>query len=83
VNKAGDNDQDRIVVTIGVDTHLDIHVAVALDQFGRKLDTIHLPTNGNGHRRLLGWTRSHGVPGVFGIGLWPTFGGVCEVMAAR
>ncbi|MBF6063545.1 IS110 family transposase [Nocardia terpenica] len=54
-------------MTVGVDTHLDIHVAVALDQFGRKLDTIGVPTNGNGHRRLLEWTRSLGVPGQFGI----------------
>ncbi|MFF3573821.1 IS110 family transposase [Nocardia jiangxiensis] len=55
------------MVTVEVDTHLDIHVAVALDQHGRELDTIHLPTNGNGHRPILEWARGHGVPGTFGI----------------
>jgi hypothetical protein len=30
-------------VTIGVDTHADIHVAVAKDSFGRRLDTTQRP----------------------------------------
>ncbi|WP_327098156.1 transposase [Nocardia vinacea] len=67
MDKAEIIELDRVVVTVGVDTHLDVHVAVALDQFGRKLDTIHVPSNGSGHRRLLEWARSLGIPGKFGI----------------
>jgi hypothetical protein len=32
------------IVTVGVDTHDDIHVAVALDQLGRNLGTTKIPT---------------------------------------
>lgn len=34
----------QTLVTVGVDTHLDSHVAVALDEFGRRLDELHFPT---------------------------------------
>jgi hypothetical protein len=35
---------DTVVeVMLGVDTHLDVHVAVALDQLGRRLDTFSVP----------------------------------------
>ena len=42
---------DRIV-TVGVDTHSDIHVAVALDQLGRRLGTTTIPTTPQGYRQL-------------------------------
>ena len=32
------------VVTVGVDTHKDVHVAVALDGLGRRLGTLSVPT---------------------------------------
>ena len=32
------------LITVGVDTHLDVHVAVALDQLGRRLDILSLPS---------------------------------------
>ena len=49
-----------IVVTGGVDTHQDLHVAAALDQLGRVLGTQSFPTTIAGYRRLLAWLRRHG-----------------------
>ena len=49
-----------IVVTGGVDTHQDLHVAAALDQLGRVLGTESFPTTIAGYRRLLAWLRRHG-----------------------
>ncbi len=49
-----------VVVTGGVDTHLDLHVAAALDQLGRVLGTESFPTTPAGYRGLLAWLRRHG-----------------------
>ena len=49
-----------VVVTGGVDTHQDLHVAAALDQLGRVLGTESFPTTVAGYRRLLAWLRRHG-----------------------
>jgi hypothetical protein len=35
-------------VVLGVDTHLDVHLAVALDQLGRRLSSFSVPTTKNG-----------------------------------
>jgi transposase len=47
-------------VTGGVDTHLDTHVAAAVDHLGGVLGTESFPTTAAGYRRLLGWLRSFG-----------------------
>jgi transposase len=47
-------------LTIGIDTHADIHVAVALDQFGRRLDTCTIPTTNAGFTALLDWSKRFG-----------------------
>lgn len=47
-------------VTGGVDTHLDIHVAAAVNHLGGVLDTKSFPTTAAGYRRLLRWLRSFG-----------------------
>ncbi|MCA1693446.1 MAG: IS110 family transposase, partial [Actinobacteria bacterium] len=47
-------------VTGGVDTHLDIHVAAALDGIGGELGTKEFPTTPAGYRQLLGWLASFG-----------------------
>jgi hypothetical protein len=39
-------------VTVGVDTHRDVHVAVALDQLGRRLGQIELATTRAGYQRV-------------------------------
>jgi transposase len=54
-------------VTVGVDTHRDVHVAVALDQLGRRLDQIELATTRAGHERLLAWAESLGAVEAFGV----------------
>jgi transposase len=54
-------------VTIGVDTHLDVHVAVALDERGVRLGEIHVPTTLAGYRQLERWAVGLGSVEVFGI----------------
>ena len=48
------------LVTGGVDTHRDQHVAAALDHLGGVLGTRSFPTTPGGYRQLLGWLRSFG-----------------------
>lgn len=67
----------EVLVTVGVDTHLDEHVAVALDQLGRRLDALSVPTTGVGYAKLLRWAEGLGSlervgiegAGSFGAGL--------------
>jgi transposase len=58
---------EPIRVTVGVDTHRDRHVAVALDQLGRRLGEIELATTRAGYQRLLAWAEQFGAVEVFGI----------------
>jgi transposase len=48
------------IVTVGVDTHSDIHVAVALDQLGRRLGSTTIPTTPTGYQELEAWARQLG-----------------------
>ena len=50
----------EVVVTIGVDTHAEGHVAVALDQLGRRLATCTLPTTEAGYAGFLRWATQLG-----------------------
>jgi len=54
-------------VVLGVDTHLDVHVAVALDQLGRHLGELTVPTTTRGYERLLRWAGGFGPVGCAGI----------------
>lgn len=63
-------------VAIGVDTHKDVHVAVALDALGAQLDSQEIATTPAGYRQLLSWAQELGVPafaiegtGSYGAGL--------------
>ena len=56
-----------VVVTGGVDTHQDLHVAAALDQLGRVLATELFPTTIGGYRQLLAWLRGHGQLDTVGV----------------
>ena len=47
-------------VVIGVDTHKDVHVAVALDNLGRTLDSTAIPTTPKGYRQAGGVGRQAG-----------------------
>ena len=42
-----------VLVTVGVDTHLDEHVAVALDHLGRHLGALSVPTTKAGYAKFL------------------------------
>jgi transposase len=54
-------------VILGVDTHLELHVAVALDQLGRRLGETTVPTSTRGYARLLRWAEGFGTVGCVGI----------------
>ena len=45
---------------MGVDTHLDFHVAVALDRLGRRLGEIKVSTTAEGYERVLRWAEGFG-----------------------
>ena len=47
--------EDVAEVVLGVDTHLDFHVAVVLDPLGRYLGESKAPTTLKGYRKLLSW----------------------------
>jgi transposase len=61
-------------VTIGVDTHADVHVAVAKDSFGRCLDTTSVPTTPTGYAGLLSWAQRFGAIEAWGIEGTGSFG---------
>ncbi|MET9016662.1 transposase [Streptomyces olivaceoviridis] len=46
--------------TLGVDTHADVHVAAALDQFGRRLGTLTVPSTPQGCVCLESWATNMG-----------------------
>ena len=50
----------EVRVTLGVDTHADVHVAVALDQLGRRLGACTVATTPAGAQQLLGWASQFG-----------------------
>jgi transposase len=50
----------QVLVTVGVDTHADSHVGVALDQLGRLLGTRTIPTTPAGYAALLAWATTLG-----------------------
>lgn len=47
-------------VTGGVDTHLDVHVAAALDPLGSLLGSASFATTPDGYKSLLAWLESFG-----------------------
>ncbi len=59
-------DPDQLV-TLGVDTHADIHVAAALDTRGVLLDRLTLPSTPGGYRALLEWATALGTIDRVGI----------------
>jgi transposase len=49
-------------VAVGVDTHKDVHVAVAFDALGVKLGRRSIAATEAGYGDLLAWARGLGVP---------------------
>jgi transposase len=63
-------------VAVGVDTHKNVHVAVALDALGVELGSREIVATAAGYRSLLCWARELGMPafavegtGSYGAGL--------------
>src|SRR6266487_1094351 len=55
------------LVTVGVDSHKDVHVAAAVDQLGRLLGTTQAPTTQRGYGQLQRWAQGLGQVDRFGI----------------
>lgn len=51
--------QEREII-LGVDTHLDMHVAVLIDDVGRVVGSHSFPTTTSGYEQLLAWAGSFG-----------------------
>jgi transposase len=54
-------------ITGGVDTHLNVHVAAALDERGVLLGVESFPTTENGYEKLLGWLSDFGCVELVGV----------------
>ena len=54
-------------VIIGVDTHQEGHVAVAIDQQGVRLAERHAPANSYGYRELERWSQQLGEVRAYGV----------------
>jgi transposase len=52
--------ETEVAVFLGVDTHLDFHVGVAVDHLGRRLGEASVPTTAKGYERLLRWAEGFG-----------------------
>ena len=69
-------DEETLVI-LGVDTHADAHVAVALDGLGRRLGHKSVPATEAGYAALVAWAEEFGTlvsagvegSGSFGVGL--------------
>jgi transposase len=65
--------ETQLLVTLGVDTHAEVHVVAALDHLGRELGTLSITTTVAGFRQLIAWASEFGVIdriGVEGTGSW-------------
>ena len=56
-----------VEVVLGVDTHLDFHVTVVLDNLGRRLGELAVPTTTKGYKRLLCWAEDFGAVRCAGV----------------
>jgi transposase len=54
-------------VIVGVDTHKNEHVAVALDGLGGRLGDLSLPANPDGYAKLVAWACGLGIVSQFGV----------------
>jgi hypothetical protein len=71
-------------VVIGVDTHKHIHVAVALDELGARLDAQRFPADAAGYQALLAWASGLGTRLVFAIEGTGSYGaGLTSVVRRR
>ena len=57
-------------IVIGIDTHKDVHVAVAINGLGARLAAASFPATAEGYRQVAAWAAEHGPVYAFGIGDW-------------
>ena len=67
IGVAGYQSHSAVEVVIGVDTHKDQHVAVAIDGRGVRIGEKHVPATTCGYEELERWSRSLGAIHAFGI----------------
>ena len=80
----GGGEDGEVRVTVGVDTHADLHVGVALDQVGRRLGTRAIPTTPAGFAELVAWASGFGVLERIGIEGTGSYGaGLARWLRAR
>src|ERR687886_458585 len=71
-------------VTVGVDTHRDLHVAVALNQHGGWLGARSFPTTPSGFAALMTWATRYGMLESIGIEGTGSYGaGLARWLRAR
>jgi len=71
-------------ITGGVDTHLDVHVAAALDHLGGVLGTASFPTTSARYAQLLEWLQAHGPVERIGIEGTSSYGsGLAQYLRAN
>jgi transposase len=76
--------QAPVQITLGVDTHAEVHVAAALDQRGRLLGTCAIPTTVAGFAELLCWAAQYGELAHAGIEGTGSYGaGLARWLCAR
>jgi hypothetical protein len=81
------NQQHRrpeLIIAVGVDTHRDQHVAVALDTVGQLLGEVTIPTDLAGYRKLTEWLKSlegRVLVGIEGAGSYGA--GLCEYLQSE
>jgi transposase len=63
-----------VEVIIGIDTHKDIHAAVAISGIGARLGATEIPTTPAGYQALRAWAEAFGTIRAFGIEGTGSFG---------
>src|SRR3954453_22172796 len=75
---------EQTLVILGVDTHADAHVAVALDGLGRRLGHKSVPSTEAGYAALVAWAEQFGALGRAGVEGSGSFGvGLLRFLRAR
>jgi transposase len=75
--------EDARVITGGVDTHADTHVAAALDRLGGLLGVREFPATAAGYAGLLGWLAGFGTVALVGVEGTGSYGaGLARYLAA-
>jgi transposase len=76
--------ETKVEVILGVDTHLDFHVAVVLDHLGRRLGESSVPTTVKGYQGLLRWAEGFGPVRCVGVEGTSSYGaGLTRHLKAR